>query len=76
MDVVAYRLGRADGRLGKQDFVYVRLCARRTPAGERLPYRYTKEEDGKMPRHYWTTVCQSCSIKSKSTPGSARRITR
>ena len=39
---------KAEGRFGKQDFVYVAeddvdLC----PAGERLSYRYTNEEDGK-----------------------------
>jgi hypothetical protein len=44
------------GRFGKLDFVYVGaddiyLC----PAGERLSYRYTNEEDGKTLRRYWTT---------------------
>jgi len=42
---------KSEGR----DFVYVGadyiyLC----PAGERLPYRYTNEEDGKTLRRYWT----------------------
>jgi len=41
-----------------------------------LRYRYTNEEDGKMLRRYWTTACQSCSIKSQCTPGSERRVTR
>jgi hypothetical protein len=44
------------------------------PAGERLPYRYTTEEDDKM--LYWTTACQTCSLKSQCTPGPERRITR
>jgi hypothetical protein len=48
---------KAEGRFGKQDFVYVAeddvyLC----PAGERLTYRYTNEEDGKTLRRYWTTA--------------------
>src|SRR5919204_130044 len=39
---------KSDGRLGKQDFVYLpEEDAYRCPAGERLPYRFTSEEDGK-----------------------------
>ena len=65
----------AEGRFGKQDFVYVAaddayLCA----AGEQLPYRYTNEEDGKALRRYWTTACQACALKSKCTTGKERRI--
>jgi hypothetical protein len=48
----------------------------RCPAGERLPYRYTNEEDGKTLRRYWTTACQTCPLKSKCTPVPERRITR
>src|ERR1700738_1323655 len=60
----------AKGRFGKQDFVYVAaddvyLC----PAGERLTYHYTHEEDGKTLRRYWTTACQACALKSKCTTG-------
>jgi Transposase DDE domain len=46
------------------------------PAGERLPYRFTSEEDGKMLRRYWTTACQNCALKSQCTTGPERRITR
>ena len=45
------------------DDVY--LC----PAGERLTYHYTNEEDGKTLRRYWTTACQACALKSKCTTG-------
>ena len=39
---------KAEGRFGKQDFVYVAADDfYRCPAGERLTYRYTNEEDGK-----------------------------
>jgi hypothetical protein len=67
----------AKGRFGKQDFVYVAaddvyLC----PAGEQLTYHYTNEEEGKTLRRYWTTVCQSCALKSKCTTGKERRISR
>jgi transposase len=68
---------KSDGRFGKQDFVYLpEEDAYRCPAGERLPYRYTNEEDGKMLRRYWTTACQNCSLKSQCTTGPERRITR
>ena len=68
---------KAKGLFGKQDFVYVAeddiyLC----PAGERLTYRYTNEEDGKTLRRYWTTACQACALKSKCTTGQERRIRR
>src|SRR5246127_242706 len=67
----------AEGRFGKQDFVYLPAeDAYHCPAGERLPYRYTNEEDGKMLRRYWTTACQNCSLKSQCTTGPERRITR
>jgi transposase len=67
----------ARGRFGKQDFRYVAdedvyIC----PAGERLPYRYTNEEDGLVLRRYWTNACQSCPIKKTCTTGKERRITR
>jgi hypothetical protein len=41
---------KSDGRLGAGD-VY------RCPAGEKLVYRYTNEEDGKTLRRYWATAC-------------------
>src|SRR5512138_1728134 len=49
---------KSDGRFGKQDFVYLHdEDVYRCPAGERLPYRYTNEEGGKVLRRYWTNVC-------------------
>jgi len=67
----------AKGRFGKQDFRYVAeedvyIC----PAGERLPYRYTNEENGLVLRRYWTNACQGCAIKQTCTSGKERRITR
>jgi hypothetical protein len=68
---------KAEGRFGKQDFVYVvEDDVYRCPAGERLTYRYTNEEDGKTLRRYWTTACLSCALKSKCTTGRERRISR
>jgi len=68
---------KARGRFGKQDFRYVTgedvyLC----PAGEKLTYRYTTEENGLVLRRYWTNVCQNCAIKHECTTGKERRIAR
>jgi Transposase DDE domain len=68
---------KAAGRFGKQDFIYVAAGdVYRCPAGERLIYRYTNEEDGKSLRRYWTTACQACALKAQCTPGKERRISR
>jgi hypothetical protein len=68
---------KSEGRFGKQDFAYLpEEDAYRCPAGQRLPHRYTNEEDGKMLRRYWTTACQNCAFKSQCTTGPERRITR
>jgi hypothetical protein len=67
----------AAGRFGKQDFVYVAADdVYRCPAGERLTYRFTTEEAGKMLRRYWTTACETCALKARCTPGKERRISR
>jgi transposase len=68
---------KSEGRFGKQDFVYLPTeDVYRCPAGEKLAYRYTNEEDGKTLRRYWTTACPSCPLKSRCTTGPERRITR
>jgi transposase len=68
---------KAEGRFGKQDFRYlteedIYVC----PAGERLAYHYTTEENGMVLRRYWTNACQSCAIKHRCTTAKERRITR
>ena len=68
---------KAEGRFGKQDFRYVAqqdvyVC----PAGERLAYHYTNEENGLVLHRYWTNACQSCAIKRNCTTAKERRITR
>jgi len=67
----------AKGRFGKQDFRYVAeedvyVC----PAGEKLVYHYTNEENGLVLLRYWTNACQSCAIKQRCTTGKERRIAR
>ena len=68
---------KSEGRFGKQDFVYLPdEDVYRCPAGERLTYRYSNEEDGKELRRYWTTACSHCLLKPQCTTGPERRITR
>src|SRR5680860_1437664 len=53
---------KAEGRFGKQDFVYVAADdVYRCPAGERLPYRFSGIEKGKTIRRYWTNACKGCT---------------
>ena len=68
---------KSEGRFGKQDFRYVAeadlyIC----PAGERLKYSYSNEENGLVLRRYWTNACRTCAIKHQCTTGAQRRITR
>jgi transposase len=68
---------KAKGRFVKADFRYltdedVYVC----PAGERLKYYYTNEENGLRLRRYWTNACRTCAIKERCTTGVQRRITR
>lgn len=68
---------KSEGRFGKQDFVYLLdEDVYRCPAGERLTYRYSNEEDGKTLRRCWTTACQTCPLKAQCTTGPERRVTR
>jgi len=68
---------KSDGRYGKQDFAYLPTeDVYRCPAGEKLTYRYTNEENGRTLRHYWTTACRHCSLKSRCAKANERRIKR
>ena len=68
---------KSEGRFGKQDFVYLpgenAYCC---PAGEKLKYYYTNEEDGQKLHNYWTNACKACPLKAKCTPSPQRRIKR
>ena len=68
---------KAEGRFGKQDFVYVAADdVYRCPAGERLTYRFSGVEKGKTIRRYWTSACKTCALKAQCTKGPERRIPR
>ena len=68
---------KADGRFGKQDFVYVpEKNEYRCPAGQSLIYRYTNLEAGLTTHAYWSSHCQQCPIKAQCTNLSYRRVRR
>ena len=59
---------KAEGRFGKQDFVYNRADdTYRCPAGERLSFRHQVVDKGKTIRRYWTGVCGTCDLKDQCT---------
>jgi Transposase DDE domain len=69
---------KADGRFGKQDFVYEpEGDVYRCPAGQRLPWRMTTVEKGMTMHSYWDQAsCQACALKPKCTTGKERRVRR
>jgi transposase len=69
---------KADGRFGKQDFVYIaERNAYRCPAGQRLPHHMTTIEKGMTLHRYWDRAsCTACALKERCTPSVERRITR
>jgi transposase len=68
---------KAEGRFGKQDFVYiVEGDEYRCPAGERLTWRFDNVEHGLTLRNYWASNCASCPMKPQCTTGRERRIKR
>ncbi len=68
---------QAKGLFGKRDFHYVAEDDEyRCPAGERLPWRMTTQERGKTLHRYWSSNCQTCSMKSRCTTSKQRRVSR
>jgi transposase len=68
---------KAEGRFGKQDFVYLpEADAYRCPAGELLTRRFTSIERGRTLHCYWHNRCGDCTIKAQCTTGEERRIKR
>jgi hypothetical protein len=68
---------KAKGLFARRDFVYdPKHDHYRCPAGEVAIYRYSREENGKVIRRYWSSACTTCSIKDKCTTGAQRRISR
>jgi transposase len=67
----------AKGQFGKRDFIYIaRDDEYECPAGERLIYRFTRQEANKTIHRYWSSACPQCRIKSQCTTGKYRRVSR
>ena len=69
---------KADGRFGKQDFVYQPdTDTYRCPAGETLNRRFSSLEHGMTLHGYATPACRSrCALKTNCTTSIERRIKR
>jgi len=67
----------AAGRFGRDDFIYDRSSNEyQCPAGERLIWRFSSVEKGLKMDCYWSSNCQSCSLKKHCTPSPQRRVKR
>jgi transposase len=68
---------KAQGRFGKQDFVYiVQDDEYRCPAGQRLIKRFSTIEHAMTLHVYWSSVCAACPMKAQCTTGKERRVRR
>ena len=68
---------RSKGEFNRNEFRYIADDDEyECPAGERLIYRFTREEAGKNIRRYWASGCIRCPMKSQCTPSKNRRISR
>jgi transposase len=69
---------KADGRWGKQDFVYQPTSdTYRCPAGETMTRRFSSIEHGMTLHGYATPACRSrCAVRASCTAGIERRIKR
>ena len=66
-----------EGRFDRSDFIYDAekneyIC----PANDRLIWRFATVENGLRVHKYWSSNCQSCSLKGRCTPGKQRRVSR
>ena len=74
----AHLSAKADGRWGKQDFVYQpESDIYRCPAGETMTRRFATVEQGLMLHGHATPACRSrCTVKASCTDSIQRRIKR
>ena len=69
---------KAEGRFGKQDFVYQpNADSYRCPAGETMTRRFSSLEHGLTLHGYATPACRArCAVRTNCTAGVERRIKR
>ena len=65
------------GLFSKRDFKWIAKDNEyECPAGERLIWRFSTEEHGKLVNKYWSSNCPACSIKARCTTSPYRRVAR
>lgn len=68
---------QAEGRFGKQDFLYVADDDEyRCPAGQRLTQRFATVENGMRLQVYSSSACPGCPLKARCSPGTQPRRVR
>jgi len=68
---------KAKGQFDRSEFHYIAADDEyQCPAGERLIYRFTRTENGKEIRRYWSSACPNCPIHERCTTGKNRRVSR
>jgi transposase len=68
---------KAKGQFDRSEFHYIAADDEyQCPAGERLIYRFTRTENGKEIRRYWSSACSACPIRAQCTTGKNRRVSR
>jgi len=68
---------KAKGQFDRGEFDYIAEDDEyECPAGQRLIYRFTRVEDGKTLRRYWSSACPRCPIRAQCTTGPYRRLSR
>jgi hypothetical protein len=68
---------KTKGRFGKPDFAYLPAeDVYRCPAGEKLQYHFTADQDGRKILIYLPKACSACPLKDQCTTGNERRIRR
>jgi len=65
------------GMFSKRDFKWMAQDNEfECPAGERLIWRFSTEEHGKVINKYWSSNCPACAIKEQCTTSKYRRVSR
>ena len=65
------------GLFSKRDFIYKSTDNEyECPAGERLIWRFTTQENGQTIHKYWSSNCPSCVIRGQCTSSKYRRVAR
>ena len=65
------------GLFSKRDFKWIEQDNEyECPAGERLIWRFSTDEQGKVVNKYWSSNCPACSIKARCTTSPYRRVSR